>query len=614
MPQPRIDHYGLIGNMRTAALVSPGGSIDWLCLPVFDSPSVFASILDEERGGSFAIAPDDRDAICRSFYYPDTNVLVTRFVHGKNEGELVDLMPVSHSIHDWPMPEILRIVRVEHGSMKFRASFDPRFDYGRGKHGVEIRDGRASFDGGEFRLALDSSVPMKADGTGVSAHFALGAGERAVFALWHDAGGRAIKEKPIRDGEADHLLYDTIHFWKDWVAQCTYNGRWRRDVVRSALALKLLTYSKTGAVIAAPTTSLPEHIGGKRNWDYRYVWLRDAAFTIYALLRIGFRKEAAGFMDFLQKRCHELEDGRMLPPMFGIDGRHSMPEECLDHFSGYHGSRPVRIGNKAYEQLQLDIVGTLMDAVYLYNKHAAPITHDLWVELARLLDWTCKNWQKEDSGIWEVRHDPSHFTYSKLLCWVALDRGLRLAASRGFPGNAAVWRKHRDEIYERIMQEGYNQEVAAFTQAFGSRNLDAANLLMPLVYFISPHDPRMASTLKATNRPRGGESGGLVSDFLVYRYDHERTDDGLNEPEGTFTICTFWFAEALSRAGRMDPHMLDQARLVFERTLEMAGPLGLFSEQIREDGLALGNYPQGLTHLSLITAALHLDRVLDGNH
>ena len=609
MPQPPIDRYGLIGNMRTAALVSPGGSIDWLCLPAFDSPSIFAAILDEQRGGSFQITPGDNEAVCRSFYYPDTNVLVTRFIHSGNEGEIIDLMPVSHSIHDWPMPEVLRIVRMEQGSMQLRLRCHPRFDYARGGHETRFADGRVWFDCGEFRVALDSTIPLQPDGDGVGATFALRAGGHAVFALWHDADGRVIKDQPIRDGEAENLLHDTIHFWKDWVAQCNYKGRWRRDVVRSALALKLLTYARTGAIIAAPTTSLPEHIGGGRNWDYRYVWLRDAAFTIYALLRIGFRKEAAGFMDFLQQRCHELEDGRMLPPMFGIDGRHQMPEACLDHLSGYRGSRPVRIGNQAHQQLQLDVVGTLMDAVYLYNKHAAPITHDLWVELAHLLDWTCRHWDQPDSGIWEVRQSPQHFTYSKLLCWVALDRGLRLAASRGFPSNSAVWRRNRDLIYERIMKEGYNHEVGAFVQAFGGTNLDAANLLMPLVYFVSPHDPRMASTLRMTNRPR--EAGGLVSDFLVFRYDHSRTDDGLNQPEGTFTICTFWFAEALSRAGHMDPQMLDHARLVYERTLEMSGPLGLFSEQIREDGLALGNYPQALTHLSLITAALHLDRVLD---
>jgi GH15 family glucan-1,4-alpha-glucosidase len=350
-------------------------------------------------------------------------------------------------------------------------------------------------------------------------------------------------------------------------------------------------------------------IGGSRNWDYRYTWIRDASFTLYALLRIGFTEEAAQFMLFLENRCQELDSDDPLQIMYGIDGYHDLNEQILDHLEGYKGSSPVRIGNGAYKQLQLDIYGELMDSVYLFNKYGTPISYDLWLSLRRLLNWVCDNWQRQDEGIWETRGGRKDYIYSNLMCWVALDRGLRLAQKRSFPADHQRWLKERDRIYEEIMTKGWSEERQAFVQYYGSTSLDASNLIMPLIFFMSPTDPRMLKTLDAINSPP--EIGGLVSDSLVYRYNPEEAPDGLSGTEGTFNLCTFWLVEALTRAGKVDRKRLDRARLIFEQMLSYANHLGLYAEETGSSGEALGNFPQAFTHVSLISAAWNLNRAIE---
>ncbi|GLZ11215.1 glucoamylase [Actinomadura sp. NBRC 104425] len=591
-----VAEHGLIGDLRSVALVGTDGTIDWYCCPSFDSPSVFAAILDADRGGSFELAAAT-PAATKQFYFPDTNVLITRFFTDDGVGEVQDFMPVAGPGEEERHRLIRRVVCVR-GSVPFRTRVAPRFGYGADPHVLRLHGGMAVFESASLTLALTSTVPVEHDDRDVWAEFKLAEGDAEVLAL--DRISDRVPPRGCPHAEADRQFDATVRFWRRWLSASRYRGRWREMVHRSALTLKLLTYSPTGAIVAAPTTSLPERIGGERNWDYRYVWVRDAAFCVYALLRLGFTDEAKAFMDFLIRHV-SLRGGGADGPlqiMYGIDGRTDLPERVLDHLEGHRGSAPVRIGNGAVGQLQLDIYGALIDSVYLYDKWGQPISSDHWDQVCTLVDWVCDHWDQPDEGIWETRGGRRDFLYSRLMCWVAIERAVRLANHRGLPADLRRWRQARDAIYRRIMDRGWSARRRAFVQYEGGDVLDAALLMMPLGKFVSPTDPKWLSTLDAL-------TADLVSDSLVYRYDPAASPDGLRGEEGTFSICSFWYVEALVRAGRVD-----EARLAFEKMLTYANHLGLYAEEISRTGEQQGNFPQAFTHLALISAAFNLDRVL----
>ena len=601
MPYQSIEDYGVIGDLRTAALIGKNGSLDWLCLPHFDSPSVFAAILDDDKGGNFQIEPTCADVTTKQLYWPDTNVLITRFLSLEGVAEVVDFMPING------VQRLIRRVHCVRGELPFKIVCRPAFNYARDNHEVETTAEGVVFRSSACSLSLATRVPLEVDGAGVHTEFTIHEGETLSFVLAPLAADEDAKPCPS-EGEMESSFDDTVTYWRRWLSKCTYQGRWRETVHRSALALKLLTFAPTGAIVAAVTASLPETLGGGRNWDYRYTWIRDAAFSLYGLLRIGFTDEAAAFMEWLGKTALAHSEDGSLDIMYRIGEQTPLHEETLANLEGYKGSTPVRIGNDASRQLQLDIYGELMDAVYLYNKYGTPISFELWRHVRRTLNWVCDNWQRPDESIWEPRGGPYQAVYSKLMCWVALDRGVRLADKRSFPSDREKWLKIRDQIYEEIMERGWNEELGTFVQSYDSDALDAATLLMPLVFFISPTDPRMLSTLKAIRQPP--HKGGLVSDSLVFRYNLHHSADGLMGEEGTFNMCTFWLVEALTRAGQTDPKKLEEARLTFERMLGYANHLGLYAEETGPSGEALGNFPQAFTHLSLISAAFNLDRAL----
>ncbi|MFE2490829.1 glycoside hydrolase family 15 protein [Streptomyces mirabilis] len=595
-----IAEHGLIGDLRSAALVGTNGTIDWYCCPRFDAPSVFASILDAERGGSFELAPDVPTRT-KQFYFPDTNVLITRFFADDGVGEIQDFMPVVDDSREADRHRLIRRVVCVRGALPFRARVAPRFEYGTAPHTVHAEAGQAVFASASLRLALTSTVPIEVDGPDVWALFKLHEGEAAVFTI--DKIGGDVAPRFCAVAEAEREFNATVRYWRHWLSQSRYRGRWREMVHRSALTLKLLTYAPTGAIVAAPTTSLPEQIGGERNWDYRYVWIRDAAFCVYAMLRLGFTDEAEAFMGFVTEHVQLAPDGPSGPTgplqiMYGIDGCRDLPERELPHLEGYRGSAPVRVGNAAVDQLQLDIYGALVDSLYLYDKWGKPISSAHWDSISELVDWVCDHWDQPDEGVWETRGGRKTFLYSRLMCWVAIERAMRLARHRGLPADMVRWGAVRDTIYRRIMSHGWSAERHAFTQYEDSDILDASLLMMPLAKFISPTDPKWLATLDAL-----GED--LVSDSLVYRYDPQASPDGLQGEEGTFSICSFWYVEALTRAGR-----LDEARLAFEKMLTYANHLGLYAEEIGHTGEQRGNFPQAFTHLALISAAFNLDRML----
>jgi GH15 family glucan-1,4-alpha-glucosidase len=591
---PSIADHGVIGDLRTVALVSTGGTIDWYCPGRFDAPSVFGSLLDWQRGGYFRIAPCHEEFASKQLYLPETNVLITRFLSADGVAEVHDFMPIGSE----PQMLVRRIVGVR-GSVPMRIAVEPRFDYGRARHQIERQGQNVSFQSDDRALSLSASIDLSTTREGgVTAQFIVAADTNYSLVL-----SEGYETRPLTEAEVQDLMTETVHFWQSWLRQSRYAGRWREMVDRSALTLKLLTYAPTGATVAAATTSLPEFIGGGRNWDYRFAWTRDFAFSTFALSRLGFTEDAKALARFLQRAagggCVVPEVNGPLHVLYGIDPASTTNEEILDHWEGYRGSGPVRIGNAAERQLQLDIYGDFLDAIYLSEQSGSEhlMGYDEWTEIARVIDWLCDHWDEPDDGIWEVRNGRQRWTFSRLMSWVAIDRAIRIADHRGFPADRDRWSGERNALFKWIMSRGWNESRGAFVQSEASDELDASLLLMPLVHFLGPTDPRWLSTLEAIGQE-------LVSDSLVFRYDHSSAD-GLEGPEGTFSMCTFWYVECLARAGRVN-----EARLIFEKMLTYANHVGLYSEQIGSTGELLGNFPQAFTHLALISAAITLDRRL----
>ncbi|MGF6569184.1 GH15 family glucan-1,4-alpha-glucosidase [Paraburkholderia sp. GAS333] len=615
-PALPLDARGLIGNMKTTALVSLRGSIDFMCFPRIDSPAIFAGLLEPSQGGAFSIAPENDAANVKQMYMPDTNVLLTRFMTGEGVCELMDFMPVPENGNEdgnengpdkpsansgAPLPNcVIRVVRMVHGRMRFRMRCEPRFAYARSVPAVELVEQHAvqfSSAEGDLRLRLNSTHPLSIDTSEGAAHaeFELENGASAGF-VFGDAD--ALRDDPF---DCETVLADTIRYWRGWSAQSTYRGRYREVVMRSALTLKLLSSSEYGAIVAAPTFGLAEALDGSRRWDYRFTWIRDAAFSVYALLRLGYTGEARHFMKWIAERSRHCDSDGSLKVMYTVDGNEPPAETEVATLANGTPAVPL-IGNAARDQTQLDVYGALLDAIYLYNKYGAAISYDGWRDVTRTVDYVVDHWSEADHGIWEFRNGLRPLLHSRLMCWVTVDRALRLAEKRSLPAPLKRWFDTRDAIHRDIHEHFWNDELHAFVQTPESKTLDASALMMPLVRFIGPTDPRWLGTLDAI----GAE---LKVDPLIFRYTRGATLDGLPGIEGGFSACSFWYAEALARAGRVD-----EGRLVFEKMLAYANHVGLFSEEVATSGEALGNFPQALTHLALISAAYQLDRNLDKVH
>lgn len=594
-----IENYGVIGDMNSIALVGMNGSIDFMCFPDFDSPSIFAGLLDRKNGGHFIISPEIDNIRYKQMYIPDTNVLLTRFLAHDGVGEIMDFMPVES---DMPGNTLIRRITTVRGTLSYHLECCPRFNYARSEHATELSEQgneiiftSQGHDG--MILRLKSSIAMEIRNGDAFIDFKLDTGQSVDFILEILVGNRP--SYPDLENFVTSSMHRTIDFWKNWIAMSTYSGRWIDIIHRSALVLKLMTSNKFGSLIASPTFSLPEFIGGERNWDYRYTWIRDASFTIYMFINLGYVKEAGAFIKWVEKEYQDIDHAGYMGLMRRIDGRITPDEIILPFLEGYKNSSPVRIGNDAKNQIQLDIYGELMDSVYLYNKYGESISYGFWNNLKNQMNWLCDNWMLEDEGIWEVRGGKKRFLYSRLMCWVAFDRAIRIANSRAFP-IPDRWLKERDNLFSSIYSDFWNDNRKAFVQYTGANTVDASELLMPLMRFISPTDPMWLSTLAEIEKE-------LVSDSLVYRYRYkEAAPDGLKTGEGTFSMCTFWYIECLSRSGQ-----LQKARLFFEKMIGYANHLGLYSEQLGLQGEHLGNFPQAFTHLGLISAALNLNKRLN---
>lgn len=602
---PGVGEHGLIGDLQTAALVSKDGTIDWFCAPRFDSPSLFGALLDRRKGGHFQLSPDGIAYTSKQLYLPGTAILITRFHSADGVGELVDFMPVTgEQVTD--RHRLVRLIRMVRGSMPFRFDCRPRFNYGRDSYELEVHPEGDVFRSATLNLTLTpfknterliDARDIRRDAEGVSAMYTLHVG---------DIGGVVLETacphapRALSMDEACELLAETRDFWRRWVGGSRYTGRWREMVERSAMTLKLMTYAPTGALVAAPTAGLPEQVGGPRNWDYRFTWVRDASISVHALLGLGFTDEARRYLFWLEARIRDATNGDVpLQVMYRIDGSPDLAEEVLDHLEGYRGSAPVRVGNDAAGQLQLDIYGEALNSLEFADRNGLIAPHEGWRKAAGLMDWLCENWNQPEDGIWETRSGRQDFTYGRMMCWVALDRAIRLAHRLGRPGDTTRWTTERNAIYEQVMARGFHTDRRAFVQHYRTHILDASLLAMPTVGFISPTDPMWESTLRAMDAE-------LVSDSLVYRYDPTASPDGLAGTEGTFSMCSFWYVQALADSGR-----LDDARLTFEKMLTYSSSLGLYSEEIAPDGEQIGNFPQAFSHLSLISTAVHLDNLLD---
>ncbi len=596
-----IGDYGVVGNLHTAALISNDGSVDWMCWPDFDSASVFGALLDSRVGGFFSLSPVSGSSAGTYHgtqkYITDTNVLSTRFETGAGAADIVDFMPVGRSGNSGG-PRLIRTVTGVRGAVSFRLECRPRFDYGRARPAAHGTGDHAIFEAPGFApLKLPGRNLLSRDGGAVS-EFTVRAGDSRTFVL-----GDAVAATPVM---AQAELEATIGFWRRWVGGTTYQGRWRSEVRRSLLTLKLLTYQPTGAMVAAPTTSLPEAPGGVRNWDYRYTWIRDSAFAMGAFIRAGFYDEAAEFLRFVEERLDETPD-EPLRLMYGIRGERSLHEFELNHLEGYQSAAPVRVGNDAYRQVQLDYLGELIGAIDQYNQNGTQVSPALWGRLCRDLDWLADNWTIPDQGIWEVRGDRQHFTYSKMMSWSALDRGLSMMNGQGTPDRVTRntpervtrWSLERDRIRDTVLSDGWNEALGAFVQYLGSDVVDASMLRISAVGLLGSEDPRVVSTIDVIK-------GQLAPDQYVFRYDHAKSaGDGLTGSEGAFGLCTFWMVDALARSNR-----LEESLELFNLMLGSASPLGLYSEEFGPDGELAGNYPQGLTHLGMINSAIGLDAAL----
>ena len=594
---PPIGDYGLIGDMHTCALVSKAGSIDWACFPRFDSASVFGRILDWSKGGFFALAPRGVYSVTRR-YLDNTNVLETAYETPNGRAVLTDFMPVTANV-EHPRPrelrtrrQIVRILRCERGSIEFEMRCEPRFDYG----GIVPHTGLLSeylglAHGGRDAISIFCTVPMRMESDGYLADGTLyEGGQFSVSVTFED--DVVSRLEPLDEADLLGRLDETMRFWQDWAGRCTYKGEYQEDVVRAALTLKALTYAPTGAIIAAPTTSLPEVFGGVRNWDYRYTWIRDGTFVLYALFILGYTEEANDFKRWME--WSTLGRARDLQIMYGLTGERRLTEIELPHLEGYKNSRPVRTGNGAHSQFQLDIYGEIMDSAHLYRRFGGTMDPEYWGYLRHVVNFVLDHWKEPDDGIWEARTDRQHYVFSKVMCWVALDRAIRAATSLEMPGEVGKWMQAREEIRSEILTRGYDADAGSFVQHYGSKGLDASALLLPLVGFLPATDPRMLSTIAAI------ETHLTTPEGLVYRY--RGFNDGLGGDEGAFLVCSFWLVDNLVFAGRTN-----KARALYEKLRTYSNDLDLYSEEINPKTLELqGNFPQAFTHLGLINGAVQL--------